>query len=490
MAATVIVIFGASGDLTARKLVPALYSSFCKGRLPENVHVIGFSRTPFTDDAFREKMREAIAAFSPTEYDEGRWREFAPSIHYQPGDMHRRNDFVALERLIHAYGSGEGNRLYYLSTAPQFYPLAISMLGAEGMARETENTGYRRIIIEKPFGHDYESAAKLNAMVHEVFREGQVYRIDHYLGKETVQNILVFRFGNAIFEPIWNRNYVQHVQITVAETVGVGHRAAFYETAGILRDMFQNHLLQLLTLIAMEPPVLYEADALRNEKVKVLRAIRPMDEDHIARQTVRGQYEGYRAEKGVAPHSQVSTFAAIKLFIDNWRWQGVPFYLRSGKRMPLKASEITVQFRRPPHHLFGPHCELFTNSLTLCIQPNEGLHLRFAAKVPDKGMLMQSAAMSFTFREKFGERAIPEAYERLLLDALSGDASLFARSDEIELAWQFIDSIQAGWEGSSAPPLHVYEPETWGPKAADEVIMRDGGVWTHGCGAVEENVGE
>jgi len=481
--ATTIVIFGASGDLTGRKLVPALYHNYRKGRLPERLHVIGFSRTPFADDAFREKMRAAVMEFAPEDYDAATWDAFARVLHYQPGDMNRVNDFQALERFIHGLaGPGDG-RLYYLATAPELYPLAIAMLGDSGMARESERTGFRRVIIEKPFGHDLGSARALNARVHATFDERQVYRIDHYLGKETVQNILVLRFGNAIFEPLWNRNYVDHVQISVAETVGVGHRAAFYEKAGVLRDMFQNHLLQLLTLIAMEPPVVYAPDALRNEKVKVLRAIRAMDSDDVRAGTVRGRYVGYESEPGVDSDSDTATFAAVRLFVDNWRWEGVPFYLRSGKRLARKSSEITITFRRIPHLMFSSQCEFFTNSLTLCIQPNEGLHLRFATKIPDKGMEMEPAQLSFTYRESFGRRAIPEAYERLLLDAMNGDATLFARSDEIELAWTFIDAIAAGWNAEGAPPLLPYEPGTWGPDAASGLLTRDGRQWAECCGA-------
>jgi glucose-6-phosphate 1-dehydrogenase len=477
---TTIVIFGASGDLTARKLVPALYSNYRKGRLPENTRILGVARSPFTDDSFRDKMRDAMQKFAPADFKADTWNEFAKNLHYQPGDMSQLDDYLTSERRISAFEEKRGHRLYYLSTAPQFYPVAVSMMGAAGMATESEQTGYRRIIIEKPFGRDLGTAKALNSMVHKTFQEKQVYRIDHYLGKETVLNILVFRFANAIFEPIWNRNYIDHVQITVTETVGVGHRGSYYDKAGVLRDMFQNHLLQLLTLIAMEPPAIYEADALRNEKVKVLSAIRPLGEKEIGEHTVRAQYEGYRTERDVDKNSQTATYAALQLFVDTWRWQGVPFYLRSGKLLADKISNITIQFRKPPHHLFDSKSSMnapFTNRLNLRIQPDEGLHLRFAAKIPDQGMKMQPVDMDFHYEESFGEGVIPEAYERLLLDALNGDAALFARSDEIELAWKLIDAIQAGWAGSNAPAMGSYKPGSFGPAAADELLASDGRTW-------------
>jgi glucose-6-phosphate 1-dehydrogenase len=366
----------------------------------------------------------------------------------------------------------------------------VAQLGTAGLNRSPR--GYARIIIEKPFGRDLASARALNQQVHEVFDESQVYRIDHFLGKETVQNLLAFRFANAIFEPIWNRNYVDHVQITVAETVGVGQRAGYYDQAGVLRDVVQNHLLQLLTLTAIEPPAAFNAKFLRDEKVKVLQSIRPMRPDEVPTNTVRGQYRTYRDERGVRAGSTTATFAALRLHIDNWRWQGVPFYLRSGKNLAAKITEITVEFKDVPHKLFpkdrggAPHA----NFLSFCIQPNEGMTLRIEAKVPGQGMHMRSVEMDFQFGEEFGEAALPEAYERLLLDAMTGDASLFARADEIELSWQVIDPIQAGWDQDpaggrgaqagegwrveTAPPLEFYEQGSWGPPGAERLLSHTG----------------
>ncbi|MFQ5857884.1 MAG: glucose-6-phosphate dehydrogenase [Anaerolineae bacterium] len=489
------VIFGASGDLTRRKLMPALYRLHCQGRLPEGFSIVGFSRTPFSHDAFREKMRQAVEEFGNAPMATSEWGSFAQGLFYSPGSANNSEDY---RKLNHFLGSLRDrpividNRVYYLAVAPQFYDNIVTWLGQTGMA--ADNDGWRRIVIEKPFGHDLKSAQALNEVVHQSFRERQVYRIDHYLGKETVQNIMVFRFANAIFEPLWNRNYIDHVQITVAETVGVGNRAAYYDTAGVLRDMFQNHLLQLLTLTAMEPPIAFEATALRDEKVKVLRALRPIQPEDAAERTVRGQYSaghidgrpvlGYRDEPDVAPGSQTATYAALKLYIDNWRWQGVPFYLRSGKRLAEKATEIAIQFKCAPHLMF-PLPEgrgLNANVLALCIQPDEGMHLQFETKVPGAGMTMRSVDMEFHYLSAFGTDALPDAYERLLLDVLQGDASLFARSDEIELAWLLIDPILASWDTDTAPGLAFYESGSWGPGVADQFMRRDGRQWHFACG--------
>lgn len=479
---TVIVIFGATGDLTARKLIPALYNNFRKKRLPEHVHVIGYGRKPFTSETFRVKMKEAVKAFAAEEYREEEWSAFASHLFYQQGELEGAQHYQSLAQRITGVAGTPNNCLYYLATAPEFSTTIVRQLAEADLLAETIRSGYRRIIVEKPFGRDLPSALDLNQELHNVLNENQIYRIDHYLGKETVQNMIVFRFGNAIFEPLWNRNYIDHVQITVSETVGVEYRAGYYDTAGVLRDMFQNHLLQLLTLVAMEPPVAFEANALRNEKVKVLSALREISPEHSADATVRAQYEGYTREEGVASNSQTETFVALRLFVDNWRWQGVPFYLRSGKMMKDKASEITVQFRRPPTQILDTQAgktELFTNRLTICIQPDEGIHLRFIAKVPDRGMQTRPVEMAFNFQDSFGSKAMPEAYERLLLDALNGDASLFARSDEIELAWNLIDGIRAGWESEHASPLLMYKPQSLGPAAADDLLGRDGRWWIH-----------
>jgi glucose-6-phosphate 1-dehydrogenase len=478
----IIVIFGATGDLTARKLVPALYNNFRKQRLPEGTTILGFARRPHSDDTFRQSMKEAVASFAPDDFKEDEWNKFARLLFYHRGEFSGEEHYKALSRKIAELGPSPQNCLFYLSTAPEFYPTIVTSLAASDLLAEKAG-GYRRVVVEKPFGRDLASALALNQILHADLREHQIFRIDHYLGKETVQNVIVFRFGNAIFEPLWNRNYVDHVQITVAESVGVEHRAGYYDTAGVLRDMFQNHLLQLLSLVAMEPPAVFDADTLRNEKVKVLSALREVSPMHSARSTVRAQYEGYRSEEGVGHNSATETYAAMRLFIDNWRWQGVPFYLRSGKHLKEKVSEITVQFRRPPTQILDVQAgrtELFTNRLSILIQPDEGMHLRFLAKVPDEGMQTRPVEMAFNFSESFGKKAIPEAYERLLLDALHGDASLFARSDEIELAWKFIDSIRAGWESEYSPPILNYRKGSWGPSGADELLGRDGCWWVHG----------
>jgi glucose-6-phosphate 1-dehydrogenase len=479
-----IVIFGASGDLTSRKLIPALFRLHQRKRLPPSTHIVGVSRTKLPHDSWRNDLRQTTAQFSGSEFDAAAWEAFSANIFYQPGDIQNGDDFQRLATFLDELEAGPATRLYYLSTLPALYPVAIEQLGAAGMANESR--GLRRIIIEKPFGVDLQSARALNQTVHKVFDESQVYRIDHYLGKETVQNLLVLRFANSIFEPIWNRNYVDHVQITVAEEVTVGRRGAFYDGAGVLRDMFQNHLLQLMSIIAMEAPARFDASFVRDEKVKVLRALRPLTGADFAQDTLRGQYEGYRDEQGVAPNSQTATFAAMKLFVENWRWNGVPFYLRSGKAMSCRTTQIVIQFREPPHMVFsdGPRDPIDANRLVVQIQPAEGIQLHFQTKVPDAGMRFRMTDLNFSFQQEFkGE--LPDAYQRLLLDSLNGDASLFARSDEVELAWGVIDPILAAWNSPAAPKLEIYPKDLWGPESAGRWMESQGRCWFDVCPVLE-----
>jgi glucose-6-phosphate 1-dehydrogenase len=473
---TTIVIFGASGDLTQRKLIPSLFNLFRKGRMPAQFWIIGHSQTQFSDDEFRAHLAEGLKQFAGFKYNNGEWRSFAAHLSYHKGAYDVLDDFERLAGVLREGETGACNRLYYMATPPGLFTSIIDLLGETKQLEEHD--GWRRVVIEKPFGIDLASALDLNRHIHRKLHENQIYRIDHYLGKETVQNILVTRFANTIFEPLWNRNYIDHVQITVAEQVGVEHRGGYYDGVGILRDMFQNHLLQLVSLVAMEPPSSFNADALRNEKVKVLTAVQPFQDEDMVKQTVRGQYNGYLREPGIKPGSTTATFGAVRLEIDNWRWQGVPFYLRSGKCLKEQLSNIAIQFKQPPRMLFpGSGGGMHANVLTLFLHPDEGIHWRFEAKVPDTVADTRSVDMEFHYADSFPGTAIPEAYERLLLDAMAGDASLFTRADEVEAAWELIDPISQYWQAEQYPRLGIYEPGTWGTIDSDALLARDDRRW-------------
>jgi glucose-6-phosphate 1-dehydrogenase len=487
-----LVIFGASGDLTARKLVPALYDLCRTGLLPERFAVVGVGRTALSDDAFRERMVEAIRRSGGGGTDEaGCLGRFLAGLFYQqldtadPGDYGRLRDrLLALDAQV---GTG-GNFIYYLATPPAIYEVAALGLADQGLAREADGGGCRRIIVEKPFGHDLESARSLNRVLQGFFAERQIYRIDHYLGKETVQNLLVFRFSNGIFEPLWNRNHVHDVQILAAEDMGVEGRGSYYDSAGALRDMFQNHLLQLLGIVAMEPPATMDATALRNETLKVFQALRPIAGSEVARNVVRGQYAAgmmgrravaaYRDERGVAPDSATETFVALRLFVDNWRWGGVPFFVRTGKRLAARVTEVVINFRETPHCLFGQACRVGAghNQLVLRIQPDEGMSLRFAMKVPGAGFDVRDVAMDFRYAA-LAEAHVPGPYERLLLDCMLGDATLYARSDAVEACWAFTDPIVEAWAGREAAPPFPYAAGTWGPAEADALLAPHEAEW-------------
>lgn len=499
-----LIIFGATGDLTKRKLIPSLYELFRKGRLRKPFWIVGFSRTQLSDSVWRSNLEESTRFFQGKTFEQKIWDEFARSIYFQPGHAEQLESYLALSKRLEQleqgdsnedvaeYNQGESekegsegetinNRIYYLATAPGLYQPIVQRIGQSGLAKEVPHQK-RRLVIEKPFGTDLKSAQELNRSIHQVFTEHQIYRIDHYLGKDTVNNLLVFRFANTMFEPIWNRNYIEHIQMTASEEVLIGNRASYYEQAGILRDMFQNHLLQLLTLTLMEAPARFEAKSVRDEKVKVLHSMRRMSQAEAARNSIRGQYRLYRNEPDVAPNSAVATFGAIRLMVDNWRWKDVPIFLRSGKGMSCRTTQILIQFRQPPHLMFQHHvdCPQGANQLLIQIQPAEGIQLYFQSKVPDTEMQMRTSSFHFNFNTAF-QGELPESYQRLLLDVMQGDASLFARNDEVEAAWKIIDPFQTVWDSGQLGDPDFYEVGCWGPSSSHQWIEQFGHNWFDSC---------
>ncbi|MCC7406826.1 MAG: glucose-6-phosphate dehydrogenase [Phycisphaeraceae bacterium] len=495
-----LVIFGASGDLTQRKLIPSLYDLFQQGLLPEHFAVLGVSRTGMSDDDFRGRMHESVQKRA-RKFDQGQWDAFAKLLHYHPADPTNEADFSdisgRMSQVAIDHKTGD-NALFYLSLAPQFYDAVISNIGSSGLVTEGKAwcsinrlvRPWQRIIVEKPFGHDVETAAHLNRVLGRVFEDESVFRIDHYLGKETVQNLMVFRFANAIFEPVWNRQYIDHVQVTAAETVGVEGRGSYYDSpsGGAMRDMIQSHLLQVMAVVAMEPPGTMQAQDIRTETTKVLNAVRPIDAKNAEESAVRGRYgaglvkdqavPGYLQEPGVAESSQTETYAALRVDVDNWRWQGVPFFLRSGKRMARKLTQVVVQFKAPPHVLFshrkadGPQ----RNRIVINVQPDEGIQLSFQGKIPGVGMKIGAVEMDFDYAEQFKAQP-PEAYATLLLDAMRGDQTLFKQRQEIEQAWRIVQPVLNTWAGDTEASLPTYAAGTWGPTDADYFMAKQGRQW-------------
>jgi glucose-6-phosphate 1-dehydrogenase len=484
-----VVLFGASGDLAKRKVVPAMYDLANHQALGPQYAILGYARTPMTDENFRAALGEAAKTMSEVgPIDPKKWSDFASNLYYQAGEYGNADDYSKLAKRLQELESEKklgGNRLFYLSTPPEVYPQIVEQLGRAGLAKPGTPNSWVRIIIEKPFGRDLASAKELNEIVLSVFDEAQVYRIDHYLGKDTVQNLLVLRFSNGIFEPLWNRNYVDHVQITAAETLGVERRGGFYETAGALRDMIQSHVLQLTSLVAVEPPASFDATALRNEKLKVLQSIRPFDLPMVAQSVVRGQYSagnsdgktvpGYRQESGVSPTSRTETFVAMQVLIDNWRWAGVPFYLRTGKRLEKRSTEIAIQFKRAPHIVFRER-EVEPNRLVLNIQPDEGISVSFGAKRPGPEMSIGNVTMNFSYREGFGDGA-RSAYATLISDCVRGDATLFDRGDSVEAAWALVDPILDVWSAAKTAGVPQYAAGSWGPRESDQLLERERRQW-------------
>jgi glucose-6-phosphate 1-dehydrogenase len=484
---TAMVVFGGSGDLAHRKIVPALYNLELHRLLPQNFAFVGSSRSEYSDEEYRADMRKAVEEFSRTQPIQHQvWESFASRLHYIPGSSSDPATYDRIGDLLDRYDRDlgtDGNRLFYLSLIPKLFPDTIRGIGKSGLGGRGWDRGYSRVVVEKPFGHDLTSARELQDLVTTVFPERDVFRIDHYLGKESVQNIIAFRFANGIFEPVWNHHFVDHVQVTVSESLGIEHRGNFYETAGAIRDIFQNHELQVLALVAMEPPASFEPEDVRNEKAKVLKALRRLEGETVDAHVVRGQYgpgwidgkeaPGYREEPDVHPDSVVETYVAAELRVDNWRWAGTPFYVRTGKRLPKRATEVVVQFKSAPHLPFGEAAQdgLEPNALVLRIQPDEGITMRIGAKVPGPSMEVRSVSMDFSYGTSFSDD-LPDAYERLLLDVMLGDPTLFPRWDEVEQAWQAVQPILDRWAEAPAPEFPNYEAGSWGPKATDELIAR------------------
>ena len=485
-----LVIFGAAGDLTKRKLIPALYNLQSYGLMPKDFAIVGVARKPLTDASFREEMAKDFRQFATSPVDPATWSDFERRLYYTHGDFNDPQTYqklvVQLAEVAKKHDTA-GNLLHYLATPPDAFGPIVQNLGKAGLAKPQDGR-WTRVVVEKPFGRDLESAIALNKCLREVFRENQIYRIDHYLGKETVQNILVFRFANGIFEPVWNRRYVDHVQIMVAEELGMEGRGGYYDKTGVMRDMIQNHMFQLLTLVAMEPPISFQGEGVRNEKVKVLDAIRPFQPEDILRNTVRGQYgagtihnnpvPAYRSEPNVAKDSKTETYAALKLFVDNWRWAGIPFYLRSGKRLARRDTEIVLQFNRPPLMFFRQTGieDIESNRLIIHVQPDEGIRIQMAAKLPGPTIRLKAVELQFSYKD-FGQQAEATGYERLLYDCMTGDSTLFHREDMVEAAWRIVTPILDVWGSLPARDFPNYAAGTWGPSAADELLQRDGRRW-------------